>query len=328
MTTMKAVIAKAYGEPELLTINEIAKPKAKANEVIVKVFAASSSTADVQMLTGKPYMARLFVGLTKPKYPTPGTGFAGMVESVGSEVTTFKAGDRVFGETTLGFSTNAEFVAVPDDGTILPLPDSLSYAEATAMCDGPLTSYNFLKEIGSLQVGQHVLINGASGSLGTAAVQIAKALGAEVTAVCSGRNAGLVRSLGANHVIDYTQKDFTQGKTNYDLIFDTLGKRSFSECKPVLKDDGQYLSPVLDIGLLLQMVWSSKAGSKRAKFAATGLRKPEELKPMLNALLQLMEERKLKVVIDRQYPLEKIAEAHRYVRSGHKKGNVVLTVQH
>jgi NADPH:quinone reductase-like Zn-dependent oxidoreductase len=324
---MKAIVATGYGAPNVLKLQQVEKPQPKENEVLVKVHASSATTADGMMRTGKPYFGRLMTGLTKPKHAIPGTGFAGVVETVGENVTSFKTGDRVFGETTLGFSTNAEFVAVPKNGVILPMPENMSYAEGTTYGDGHVTSMNFLKEIAQIKPGQKVLINGASGSLGTAAVQLAKFFGAEVTGVTSTRNAGLVKSLGADHVIDYTKKDFTKVNERFDVVFDTVGKSSFSKSKKILSESGLYVSPVLKFSLLLQMMRTSVFGKKKAKFAATGLRSDAELKSMINELVEIFKEGRLKTVIDRQYPLEKVAEAHRYIAAGHKKGNVIITNQ-
>ncbi len=323
---MKAIVATGYGEPDVLTLQQVPRPKPKENEVLVKVHAASVTTADGMMRTGRPYFGRLFTGLLKPKHPIPGTAFAGVVEATGKNVTLFKPGERVFGETTLGFSTNAEYFTIPENGVILPMPDNLGYADGTTFCDGHLTSLNFLKEIALIQSGQKVLINGASGSLGTAAVQIAKYYGAEVTGVCSTRNVGLVKSLGADFVIDYTKKDFTKDGKTYDLVYDTIGKSSYRRCKNILTDRGMYLSPVLKFSLILQMLWTSEFAKKKAKFAATGLCKDEELRNLLLKLVELFKEGRLKTVIDRQYPLEKVAEAHTYIAAGHKKGNVVIIV--
>jgi NADPH:quinone reductase-like Zn-dependent oxidoreductase len=324
---MKAIVATGYGAPDVLKLQQVEKPQPKENEVLVKVHASSATTADGMMRTGKPYFGRLMTGLTKPKHAIPGTGFAGVVETVGKNVTSFKTGDRVFGETTLGFSTNAEFVAVPENGVILPIPENMSYAEGATYGDGHVTSLNFLKEIAQIKPDQKVLINGASGSLGTAAVQLAKFFGAEVTGVTSTRNVGLVKSLGADHVIDYTKKDFTKVNETYDVIFDTVGKSSFSKSKKILSESGLYVSPVLKFSLLLQMTRTSVFGKKKAKFAATGLRSDAELKSMINELVEIFKEGRLKTVIDRQYPLEKVAEAHTYIASGHKKGNVVIVVE-
>lgn len=324
---MKAIVATGYGAPDVLQLQQLEKPQPNDNEVLVKVHASSATTADGMMRTGKPYFGRLMTGLTKPKHAIPGTGFAGVVETVGANVKAFKPGERVFGETTLGFSTNAEYFTIPENGVILPMPENLSYSEAATFGDGHVTSLNFLKEVAQIKPGQKVLINGASGSLGTAAVQIAKYLGAEVTGVTSTRNVGLVKSLGADHVSNYTKEEFTNLDQTFDVVFDTIGKSSFSKSKKVLSETGLYVSPVIKISLLVQMLWTSAFGKKKARFAATGLRKDTELRNMFNELTALFKEGRLKTVIDRQYPLEKVAEAHTYIASGHKKGNVVIIVQ-
>jgi NADPH:quinone reductase-like Zn-dependent oxidoreductase len=322
--TMKAAVAMGYGSPEVIRLKEVKRPIPKPNEVLVKVITASATTADAMMRTGKPYIARLFVGLLKPKKSIPGTGFSGVVEQVGKEVTDFKIGDRVFGETTFGFSSNAEYLTISEDGVILSMPENLDFSEAANFCDGHLTSFNFLKEIAKIEAGQKVLINGASGSLGTSAIQIAKHLGAHVTAVCSGRNIGLVQSLGADQVVDYQQKDFTKGNKKYDYVYDTIGKSSFSACKEILSEKGVYLSPVLKFSLLIQMIKTSLFGQKKARFEATGANKEDKLRALLIEVLEIYKSGKLKTIIDRQFPLEKVAEAHRYIDSGHKRGNVVI----
>jgi NADPH:quinone reductase-like Zn-dependent oxidoreductase len=321
---MKAMVATGYGSPEVLQFKEVNKPQPKANEVLVKVMTASATTADAMMRTGKPYFARLFIGLTKPKKGIPGTGFAGVVEQVGNDVTNFQIGDRVFGETAFGFSSNAEYLTISEEGIILPMPENLDFTEAANFCDGHLTSFNFLKEIVQVKPNDKVLINGASGALGTSAVQIAKHMGAHVTAVCSGRNTGLVKSLGADEVIDYQQKDFTKSGKRYDYVYDTIGKSSFSACKSILTESGVYLSPVLKFSLLGQMILTSLFGKKKARFEATGVNEEEKLRFMLSSVLDIYKEGGLKTVIDRQFPLEKLAEAHRYIDAGHKKGNVVI----
>lgn len=322
--TMKAMVITAYGDSKVLQLQEVALPQLKENEVLVKVFASSATRADTMMLTGKPYIGRLFTGIIKPKHTIPGTGFAGEVADLGKKVSRFKVGDQVFGETTLCFSTNAAFVAVPEQGVILHKPENLSFAEAAPVCDGHLTSINFLKAIGHIGPGQKVLINGASGSLGSAAVQLAKYFGAEVTAVCSSVNAGLVKSLGADHVIAYDQEDFTKSTERYDLIYDSIGKSSFSRAKKVLAPKGIYLSPVLKFTLLMQMMFGSLTGGKKARFAASGLKSDVELRALLAELVGMFQEGKLKTVIDRQFPLEKLAAAHQHIAAGHKKGNVVI----
>ncbi|WP_233377777.1 NAD(P)-dependent alcohol dehydrogenase [Maribellus sp. CM-23] len=326
MKEMKAIVVSGYGGPEVLQIKSMPKPSPKENEVLVKVIATSATTADGMMRSGKPYFGRLMTGLRKPKHQIPGTGFAGYIVETGLNTKKFILGTRVFGETTLGMSTNAEYVAVPEDGVILPMPDNMTYAEAATYGDGHVTSLNFLKEIAQVEPNHKVLINGASGSLGTAAVQIAKFVGAEVTGVCSTRNVGLVKSLGADHVIDYNKEDFSRGHIKYDLVFDTVGKSSYAKSKNILTESGQYVSPVLKSSLLLQMLWTSVFAKKKAKFAATGLRTEAELHSLFTRLVHIFRGGHLKTVIDRQYPLEKVAEAHRYIASGHKKGNVVIIV--
>lgn len=321
---MNAVVAGGYGTPDILSFETVERPQPKANELLIRVEATPATRADVQMLTGKPLAARFMIGLLKPKHPVPGTGFAGVVEAVGEEVSTFSVGDRVFGETTLGFSANAEYLVVSANGVVLPLPETMSFAEAAGYCDGPLTSYNFLKRIAGVQSGQKVLINGASGSLGTAAVQIAKALGAEVTGVCSTRNKALVEGLGADHVIDYTKTSVAASPDRFDFIFDTIGKLSIADARKVLTDDGTYLSPVLHFGLLVKMFVGNPFRKQKLRFDATGLRKEPELREMLHALVDMQAAGRLKLSVDRQYPLEKAAEAYRYVAGGHKKGNVIL----
>lgn len=323
---MKAIICTKYGPPDVLRPVEVEMPVPGENEIRVQIHAASATTADCMMRRGTPFYARFFLGLSRPKHPIPGTGFAGVVEATGAKVERFKAGDRVFGETGVSFGAYAEYVCVPEDGAVTTLPDGMTFEEAAPLCDGALTSLSFLKDIGQLQQGQKVLINAASGSLGSAAVQLAKAFGAEATGVCSTANVDLVTSLGADRVIDYTKEDFTRTGHTYDVIFDTIGKSSFSHCKRALTSKGVYLSPVLKMPLLLQMLRTSAGSGKKAKFSATGMRPAAELRPLLDQLKRLIEARKLKMIIDQRYSLEQAAEAHRYIETGHKKGNVVLLV--
>jgi len=321
---MEAIRATGYGPASVLRLQQVSKPLTAPDEVLVKVMTSSATTADAMMRSGKPWFGRLFLGLLKPKSPIPGTGFAGYIAEIGAKVRNFRVGDRVFGETTLGLGANAEYLALKSSGVLLPLPESLGFSEAATFCDGHLTAYNYIKRLGQVKRGDQVLINGASGSLGTAAVQIARHLGAEVTAVCSGKNAGLVKSLGACHVVDYTQEDFTRQDKKYDLIFDTLGKRSFAACKRVLTKNGTYYSPVLKISLLVQMLYTRYFSSRKAVFEATGLLSDEQLRCLLAEVLELQQAGKLRTVIDRQYPLARLSEAHQYIDSGHKKGNITI----
>ena len=324
---MKAVIQTKYGAPSVLKVETVSKPTPKPNEVLVKVHAASVTAADTMMRPGTPYFGRLFLGLTKPKYPITGTGFAGVIEAIGNEVTQFGVNDSVFGESLFGSGTHAEFVCVPEDKLIVKKPSNISFQEAAPICDGALTSLNFLTLIAKVKSGQSILINGASGSLGTAAIQIAKILDVSVTAVCSDANLELVRSLGADEVIDYNKLDFTQQKQKYDVVFDTIGGRSFSQCKKILKKNGHYISPVLSLGLLMQMIKTSMIGNKKAKFSATGMLPVPKLRLLMGELLEYIEQGVLKTIIERHYPLEKIVEAHRHIELGHKKGNIVITTK-
>jgi NADPH:quinone reductase-like Zn-dependent oxidoreductase len=324
--TMRAIVCPKYGGPEVLQFKQVEKPQPQADEVMVKVHAASVTAADGMMREGSPFYGRLFIGLMRPKVPIPGTGFAGVVEAVGAGVNQFRVGDRVFGESIFGPGTSAEYVCVPEEAVLAIMPDDLSYEEAAPVCDGALTSLSFLKDVAKIQSGQKILINGASGSLGTAAVQLAKHFGGEVTGVCSTTNIEMVKSLGADHVIDYTKEDFTKGGRTYDIVYDTVGKSSFSRCKNSLSESGVFVSPVLGFPLLIQMLWTAKFARKKAKFSATGIRPAAELRVLLLELLELIRGRKIRSVIDRRYRLEEIVDAHRYVQESHKKGNVVLSI--
>lgn len=324
MEKMKAIITTSYGSPEIFKADTVAKPIAKPNEILVKIHASSVTKADTMMRTGKPYIGRLMLGLTKPKNPIWGTGFAGIIEAAGSDVTIFKPGDKVFGESLDSFGTYAEYITVPENGLVACLPKNLSFEEAAGMGDGGITSLNFLCNLGKIKTGQKVLINGASGALGTAAIQIAKHFGAEVTAVCSTKNLSMVKELGADLVIDYTQEDFTENKNSYDLIYDTVGKRSLKECCHSLTKNGVYASPVLGMPLLGSMMLSSVFGNKKARFSATGALPVKEIKRLMNVLIGIIEVGDLRGIIDRRYPLDQLADAHTYIDKGHKRGNVVL----
>ncbi|MGF7047342.1 NADPH:quinone reductase-like Zn-dependent oxidoreductase [Paenibacillus sp. DS2015] len=268
-------------------------------------------------------MVRFVYGFRKPKYPILGVELAGEIESVGKDVTLFKKGDQVFGISPNSFGTHAQYMCLPEDKPLIIKPTNATYEESVGVCDGALTALIFLRDTANIQHGQKVLIYGASGAVGAYAVQLARYFGAAVTGVCSNRNLELVKSLGADNVIDYTQEDFTQGGQTYDVIFDAVGKRSFSQCKGSLKQKGIYLSTVPTLGTLLQMLWTAKFSSKKAIFTASGLKQSKE---NLVFLKELFEAGKIQSVIDRRYRLEQTAEAHRYVEQGHKKGNVVITV--
>lgn len=324
MAKMKAIISTKYGSPEVLQMQEVEKPSPKNNELLIKIKASSVTAADSMMRRGTPYIGRLFLGLTKPNHPIPGTGLAGVVEAVGKDVKNYKVGDAIFGESLASLGAYAEYICLPEDGILFEKPDNLSFEEAAGVCDGAVTSINFLKELGQIKKGQKVLIIGASGSLGTAAVQLAKYFGAEVTGVCSHRNIELVKSLGADAAIDYTKTDFTQNGKTYDIIYDTVGKNSFSKCKNSLTSKGIYLSPVLDMGLLFRVLFTSASNGKKAGFSATGALPVPKLRELLNEVKTIIEAGKLKSIVDKRYTLSQVVEAHRYVDGGHKRGNVVL----
>ena len=325
---MKAIVYHKYGSPDVLQIKEIQKPAPGDHEVLIKVHAASVTTADCAARKGDPFIARLAFGLTRPKVTILGTEFAGEIEAVGKDVKRFGEGDQVFAASGTDFGAHAEYICLPEDGALAIKPANLTYAEAAAVCEGALTALPFLRDKGMIQSGQKVLINGASGSVGTSAVQLAKYFGVEVTGVCSTTNLELVKSLGADKVIDYTKGDFTQTGQTYDVIFDAVGKSSFPRCSGSLKHGGIYLTTFPTLAILLQMLWTAKIGSKKAIIAFTGLRPANEKAKDLVFLKELVEAGKVRPVIDRCYPLEQIAEAHRLVETGHKKGNVVVTMEH
>lgn len=321
---MKAMITTSYGSPDVFKLENVAKPVPTPNQMLIKIHASSVTKADTMMRTGKPYIGRLFTGLRKPKHTIWGTGFAGVVEAIGSEVAQFKVGHQVFGESIDTMGTYAEYITISENVVVAHLPENLNFEEAAGMCDGGITSLNFLVNLGNIKAGQTVLINGASGSLGTTAIQIAKYFGAKVTGVCSSGNINLVKKLGADHVIDYTKQDFTSSTNRYDLIYDTVGARSFSECRPALTEHGVYISPVLAMPLLGHMMVTSLFGKKKAKFSATGALPVQETKRLLDMLLEMIEAGKMRGILDRTYPLDQLAQAHKYVDTGRKKGNVVL----
>ena len=323
---MKAIVCIKYGSPDVLQLKEIEKPIPKDNEVLMRVYATTVTAVDCTFRKGSPFISRFFTGLTKPKHPIQGTEFAGVIESIGKKVKIFQPGDQVFGTTSTGNGTYAEYICLSEEETLAIKPSNMTFEEA-AGCDGALTALPFLRDTGKIQNGQKVLINGASGSVGTAAVQLARYFGAEVTGVCSTTNLELVKSLGAHHVIEYTKEDFTKSGQTYDIIFDTVGKISFLRCKRSLKKNGIYLEAALTPMIIPQMLWTSMIGSKKAMIAFTGLRPPSERAKDLIFIKDLIEAGKIIPVVDKTYPLEQIAEAHRYVEKGHKRGNVVITLE-
>ena len=318
---MEAIVYTKFGLPDVLQLQEVEKPTPKDNEVLIKIHATTVVKEDPDMRRSPG-----FNGLLKPRNPLLGQELAGEIESVGRNVTRFKPGDQVFGIDFFG--AYAQYKCMPENGALAIKPANMSYEEAASVPNGALTALPFLRDKGEIRSGQSALVYGASGSVGTAAVQLAKYYGTVVTGVCSTANLEWVQPLGADHVIDYTREDFTQNGKTYDIIFDTVGKLSFSGCKGSLTDNGTYLTTVPAPAVMLQTLWPAKSAGKKAKFAATGLRSAGEKTKDLAFLAELIEAGKFKAVIDRSYPLEKMAEAHRYVETGHKKGNVVITVEH
>jgi len=317
---MKAIVYTKFGPPDVLQLKDVEEPRPKVNEVLIRIYATTVVKEDPDW-RASPGLN----GFLKPRNPILGQELAGEVEAIGRDVTRFGPGDQVFGIDSFG--AYAEYKCMSEDGALAIKPVNMRYEEAASVPNGALTALHFLRDKGKIRSKQTVLIYGASGSVGAAAVQLARYYGAEVTGVCSTTNLEWVKSLGADQVIDYTQKDFTENDKTYDIIFDTVGKRSFSECKGSLTDEGIYLATVPTPVIMLQALWPAKSGSKKVKFAAAGLRPASEKIKDLVFLTELIEAGKIKPVIDRCYPLEQIAEAHRYVEQGHKKGNVVVTLE-
>jgi NADPH:quinone reductase-like Zn-dependent oxidoreductase len=308
---MKAIICTKYGPPEVLELREVKKPKPKGNQVLVKIYATAVHSGDCRMrslnLVGVPLwqriLAQLVLGITKPRKPILGLWLSGEIEIIGKNVKRFQVGDKVYARTPdMQFGAYAQYICLPDKGFIVKKPSNVSYEEAVAIPFGGLTALYFLRK-GKIQNGQKVLIYGASGAVGTSAVQIAKYFGADVTGVCSTSNLELVKSLGAKTVIDYSKDDFTEANVLYDIIFDAVGKIYYSNSKKALRQNGKYFS-ILTSG-----------HAKKGKEA-------------FNFLNKLVEAGDIKPVIDRRWPLDQMVEAHRYVEKGHKKGNVVITVEH
>ncbi len=325
---MKAIEYIKYGPPEVLHLKDVAKPVPKDNEILLRIHATTVTATECTFRKGKPFVSRLFTGLTRPKIKRLGEELAGEIESAGKNVKLFKKGDKVFGTAGPEFGANSEYLCLPENGVISTKPTNMTYEEAASSVDGFLTALPFLRDTGKIKKGQKVLIFGASGSVGAAAVQVAKHFETEVTGVCSSANVELVRTLGADNVVDYTKDDLTKNNQTYDIIFDAVGKTSFSKCKNNLEKNGVFLEAGIGFGIIPLVLWTSIFGKKKAKIAATGLRKLEERIKDLVFLKKLIESGKIKPVIDRIFPLEQIIEAHRYVDKGHKKGNVVITVNH
>jgi NADPH:quinone reductase-like Zn-dependent oxidoreductase len=326
---MKAIIYTKYGPPEVVQIKEVEKPIPKDNEVLIKIFATTVNRTDCGFRKPEyPVIIRLVNGLFKPKKKILGSELAGVVEEVGKNVKQFKKGDEVFGLTANYFGAHAEYVCVSEDGAIAAKPVNMSFEESAAVCDGLMLAYNYIKEIKE-PTGKKILIYGASGSIGTAAVQLAKYVGLEVTAVCNTKNLELVKSLDADLVIDYTKEDFTKINQTFDVVMDAVGKSSYFKCKKLMKKGGIYFST--DLGFLAQnpflALWTSifekMPSGKKVLFPV-----PKEKKKDIQLFKQIIETGKYRAVIDRKYPLDEIVEAYKYVETEQKTGNVVITIAH
>lgn len=324
---MKAVVYERYGPPDVLHLKDVEKPIPKDNEVLIRIHASTVTSGDSRMRSlnvpvGFGLIVRLVAGVAKPRQPILGSELAGKIELVGKNVSRFKVGDQVFAFGGFSMGCHAEYKCMPENGAVALKPTNLTYEEAAAISFGGTTALDFLRR-GKLQSGESVLVNGASGAVGSAAVQLAKNFGADVTGVCSTANVEWVRSLGANQVIDYTKEDFTQNGETYDLIVDTVGMAPFSRSKGSLKEGGRLLLVLAGLPDMLPILWVSMTSSKKI-IAGPAAERVEDL----HFLAKLAEAGKFKPVIDRRYPFEQIAEAHRYVDTGRKKGNVIITLEH
>lgn len=331
---MKAIVYSEYGSPDVLQLNEIEKPLPKENEILIRIHATSVNFGDLMARNYKaisprqfnmPFLIWLFAkisfGLNKPKIKILGNEFAGEIEAVGSDVKRFMPGDQVFGYTGERMGAYAEYLCMPENGMLAIKPTNMTFEEIAGVPYGALMALSLLRRA-NIKPGQKVLINGASGGIGSAAVQIARSLGAEVTGVCSTSKVDFVKSLGAAKVIDYTKEDFTQNGETYDLIFDILGRSSISRTKSSLKPNGIHLFASFKLKQFFQMLWTSRLGGRKV-ICALGPGNVDDL----NTIKEMIEAGKIKPFVDRCYPLEQIAEAHRYIEQGNKKGNVVITVE-
>lgn len=317
---MKAITRSQYGSPKVLILKEIERPIPKDNEVLIRVHATTVNRTDCGILYGKPYLIRAFTGLFRPSDAVPGTDFAGQIEAVGKQVTDFKIGDRVWGLNDEGLCSQAQYMTIVADQAITTIPDSFSYDEAAASAEGAHYAYNFINKV-DIQKGTKVVVNGATGAIGSAAVQLLKYVGAYVTAVGNTKNMDLIKSLGADKSYNYEKEDFTQDEEQYDFVFDAVGKSTFGKCKRLLKPKGVYISSELGPNaenLYLPLLTKIKGG-KRVIFPI-----PSNRKRSILFIKKMMEAGAYQSVIDRKYPMEEIQAAYQYVESGEKTGNVVI----
>ncbi|MCL6460449.1 MAG: NAD(P)-dependent alcohol dehydrogenase [Flavobacterium micromati] len=319
---MRAIINTEYGPPEVVKLMEVDKPLPKDNEVLIKVYATTVNRTDCGFRSAEYFISRFFSGLFRPKNKTLGNEFAGKIEAIGKNVTLFKTGDKVFGYNDTKFGAHAEYMTMSEDEAITTMPSNLTYEEAAPITEGGHYALCDLRAA-KITTGQKILINGATGAIGSAAVQLAKYFGTEVTAVCDTKNLELVKSLGANEIIDYTKQDFTKSSQRFDFVFDAIGKSSFGKCKPLLSKNGIYISTEFgknSENILLALITPLFNG-KRVLFPMPTINKKDII-----FLKELVETNKYKPVIDRRYALEQIVEAYKFVETGQKIGNVVITV--
>lgn len=321
---MKAIVYDTYGGPEVLNMIDIQEPHPDKNQLLVKVVATTATAAEGMMRRGDSLMSRLVLGWFKPrkKYRVLGIEFSGLIQSVGEQVNTFAAGDEVYGFAGFTPGAYAEYICLPKKASVVKKPSNLNFQEAASIVDGASTAYFFLKDKANLQAGQKVLIIGASGSIGCYAVQLAKYFGAHVTGICSTKNTNLVHQQGADEVIDYTQVDYSKQNISYDIIFDTVGKSTFNNAKKVLTDRGIYLATNGSMLKNSYLTIKTRFGKGKRFIFGMSVNKTEAL----TFLKHIIEEGRLKPVIDQVYPMEEVQEAHRYVEGGHKVGNVVITI--
>jgi NADPH:quinone reductase-like Zn-dependent oxidoreductase len=320
---MKAVIYTKYGPPETLKLVDKSMPVPADNEVLIRIKASTVTSADCLMRRGNTVLSRLVLGLFTPRkrYQILGTEFSGVIESAGNGVQKFKSGDEVFGFRGFGTGCYAEYKCISENASLALKPVNLTFEEAASIVDGASTAIFFLRDLAGIKKGQKVLINGAAGSIGTFAVQLAKIWGADVTGVCSTKNIDLVKSLGADSVIDYTKQDFTTLNNSYDIIFDTVSKSSFSACRKALKPDGKYLVTVFSLRIIFQMIWTTFFSHKKVLFSMS-----VDKRDYLWLIKNYAENKELKTIVDKYYDLKDISDAHAYVEKGHKCGNVVIKI--
>lgn len=322
MQKMKAAVRKTYGPPRKIKIEEIEKPVPGDDELLIRVYATSVNRTDCANLTAKPFIMRFVLGFLKPRKKILGTDFAGQVEAIGKNIEAWSVNDRVFGFLDTGLESQAEFLAIKPDGSVLPIPENIDYKQAAASLEGAHYAYAFVHKV-DIQAGQRILINGATGGIGSALLQLVRQYDVEITATCNTKNKDLIQSLGAHRIIDYTKEDFTTGSKKYDYIFDAVGKSTFGKCKPLLKKHGVYISS--ELGPFAQNIFFAvftSFSNRKVIFAV-----PYSIQKTLPYIHDLLKRGKYVPVIDREYPFEDISKAYEYVIAGKKTGSVIIKLQ-